>query len=158
MSIIEKDPVCGMVVDAHNIEITYAGVRYAFCSKQCCARFESNPNLYIGHPGHKAPKQKGVQLIKQRQFKLDQPLSQLDANVLAKELNALMGIRKVHIEDVTIDVIYDLMEITAELIEERMVEIGMKLGDAWTRRLRRGLIHMLEETEVSSMEELPRKY
>jgi hypothetical protein len=69
-----------------------------------------------------------------------------------------MGIHKVHIVDMTIDVIYDLMEVTAEQIEERLVCIGIKLGDAWPRRLRRGLIHMLEETEVSSMEELPRKY
>lgn len=31
MSIVEKDPVCGMVVDVHKFEITYAGVHYAFC-------------------------------------------------------------------------------------------------------------------------------
>jgi YHS domain-containing protein len=158
MSIVEKDPVCGMVVDAHDIEITYADVHYAFCSRQCCDRFEQNPHLYIGHPGHKAPKQKGVQVIKNRCFTLEQSLSPIEASVLTSELNALMGIHKVHIVDMTIDVIYDLMEVTAEQIEERLVCIGIKLGDAWTRRLRRGLIHMLEETEVSSMEELPRKY
>lgn len=158
MSIVEKDPVCGMVVDAHKIEITYAGVRYAFCSKQCCERFETNPHLYVGHPGHKAPKQKGVQIVKQRRFKLDQSLSQPDAKVLAKELNGLMGIRKIHVEGMNIDVVYDLMQVTAEQIEERLVDIGIKLGEEWTGRLRRGLIHLLEETEVSSMEEVPRKY
>ena len=35
MSLIGKDPVCGMLADAHKIEIAYAWVRYAFCSEQC---------------------------------------------------------------------------------------------------------------------------
>jgi YHS domain-containing protein len=158
MSIIEKDPVCGMVVDAHKIEKVYAGIHYAFCSNQCRERFEANPHLYIGHPGHKAPKQRGLQVVKRRRFKLEQSLTPLDAKVLSKELDGMMGIREVHVEDMIIDVTYDLMEATAEQIEARLVEIGIKLGEEWPERLRRGFIHILEETEVSSMEELPRKH
>jgi YHS domain-containing protein len=158
MSLVEKDPVCGMVVDAGKIKVTYAGVSYNFCSNQCRERFEANPHLYIGPPGHKAPKQNGVQLLKRRHFKIEQSLSIPDAKVLATELNDMMGVRNIHMEGMDISVTYDLMEVTAEQIEDRMVEIGIKLGKEWTQRLRRGLIHLLEETEVSSMEELPQKY
>ena len=158
MSILEKDPVCGMVVDGHKIEITYIEVRYVFCSNQCRERFEANPHLYIGHPGHKAPKQKGVQVVKRRLFKLEQSLSQPDAKVLAKEVYDMMGVRQIHIDGMDIEVTYDLIEVTAEQIEDRMVEIGVKLGEEWSQRLRRGFIHLLEETEVSSMEELPDKH
>lgn len=158
MSVLEKDPVCGMGVDEPKVEITYAGIHYVFCSNQCRDRFEANPHLYIGHPGHKAPKQKGVQVIKRRLFKLEQSLSSTDAKVLAKELHEMMGIRKIHIEDMDIEVTYDLIEATAEQIEDRMVNIGIKLGEEWSQRLRRGVIHLFEETEVSSMEELPHKH
>jgi hypothetical protein len=50
------------------------------------------------------------------------------------------------------------MEATAEQIETRLVEIGLKLGEKWPERLRRGFIHAMEETEVSSMEELRHKH
>lgn len=158
MSVLEKDLVCGMGVDEPKVEITYAGVHYAFCSNQCRDRFEANPHLHIGHPCHKAPKQKGVQVIKRRLFKLEQSLSSTDAKVLAKELDEMMGIHKIQIDGMNIDVTYDLMEATAEQIEGRMVDIGIKLGEKWTQRLRRGVIHILEETEVSSMEEIPQTH
>lgn len=158
MSVKEKDPVCGMTIEDSKIETTYAGIHYAFCSKQCLDRFEANPHLYIGYPGHKAPKQKGVQVIKQRTFKLEQTLLPTDAKVLARELYEMMGIRKIHIDGMDIEVTYDLVEATAEQIEDRMVKIGIKLGGEWPQRLRRELIHLFEETEVSSMEELPSKH
>lgn len=158
MSIVDKDPVCGMVVDAHKIEIVYAGIHYAFCSNQCRERFEANPHLYIGHPGHKAPKQRGVQVVKQRRFKVEQSLTPLEAKLLIEDLHGMMGIREVHVDDMVIDVTYDLMEATAEQIEERLAEAGLKLGGDWPERLRRGFVHFLEENEVSSMEELPHKH
>lgn len=158
MSTILKDPVCGMVVDEYKVETSYEGIHYAFCSKQCLERFESNPHLYIGHPGQKAPKQKGVKLVKRRCFKLEQSLSISDAKVLANELYDMMGIQNIHINDMDIEVTYDLMEATAEQIEDQMVKIGIKLGEDWPQRLRRGFIHLLEETEVSSMEEAPQMH
>lgn len=158
MSIIEKDPVCGMVVDAHKIEIVYAGIHFAFCSNQCRERFEANPHLYIGHTGHKAPKQRGVQVVKRRHFKVEQSLTTMEAKLLIEDLRSLMGIREVHVDDMAIDVMYDLMEVTAEQIEGRLAETGLRLGEEWPERLRRGFVHFLEETEVSSMEELPRKH
>jgi YHS domain-containing protein len=151
-----KDPVCGMVVDEHKIVTSYEGVHYVFCSNQCQERFESNPHLYIGHPGHKAPKQEGVKLVKIRRFKLEHSLSLSDAKVLANELYDMMGIMNLQINDMDIEVTYDLMEATAEQIENKMVEIGINLGEKWAQVLRREFIHLIEETEVSSMEEEPK--
>lgn len=160
MSVNEKDPVCGMLIDFQTYETIYAGARYIFCSDQCRERFIHNPHLYIGQPGQKAPKQRGVEILKHRHFKLEQPLSISDTNVLKNELFEMMGIRRVEIELADIYVTYDLIEASAEQIESKLVDIGIKLGEEWSQRLRLGLIHMLEETEVSSLEELPksRKY
>lgn len=155
MSIIAKDPVCGMLVDAHTIEIVYAGIHYAFCSKQCRERFVANPHLYVGYPGHKAPKQRGIQVVKRRRFRLEHLLSPLESELLTEDLQGMMGVRKVHVDDMMIEVTYDLMEVTAEQIEARLVEIGLRLGEEWPERLRCGFIHFLEESEVSGLEEPP---
>jgi YHS domain-containing protein len=42
------DPVCGMKVDEKNApaETEFAGKKFSFCSEQCRARFEQNPEQY----------------------------------------------------------------------------------------------------------------
>lgn len=155
MSIVDKDPVCGLIVDAHKIETVYAGIHYAFCSDQCRERFEANPHLYIGSPGHKAPRQRGVQVVKRRRFTLEQSLSLQEGELLTEDLCGMMGIREVHADGPMIEVSYDLLEVTAEQIEARLVGIGLKLGEEWPERLRRGFVHFLEESEVSGLEEPP---
>lgn len=51
-----KDPVCGMQVGADSgYTKVHAGTRYWFCSKDCLARFEAEPDKYLaatGHGGH----------------------------------------------------------------------------------------------------------
>lgn len=155
MSIEDKDPVCGMFVGEPAIETTYAGIRYRFCSDQCHERFVANPHLYIGFPGHKSPRQRDMQLMKRRRFRLEHPLSALEIKLLTNELRSMMGIREVHVDGLEIAVIYDLMLATAEQIETHLVGIGLKLGGEWSERLRRGFIHFLEESEVSGTEEPP---
>jgi len=54
-----------------------------------------------------------------------------------------------------IEVTYDLMQVIAQQIEAQLFEIGLKLGEEWPERLRRGFIHFLEETEVSGLDEPP---
>jgi len=146
-----------MIVEAHTIEIVHSGILLAFCSNQCRERFLANPHLYIGYPGHMAPKQKGVQVVKRRHFRLEQPLTSLQRDLLTHDLRSMMGIREVHIDDMLIEIemTYDLMVVTAEQIEARLAEIGLKLGEEWPERLRRGFVHFLEEFEVSGLEELP---
>lgn len=151
-----KDPVCGMEVDARAFETIYLDVHYAFCSRQCQERFAANPHLYIGVPGEKAPKQMGMAVIKQRRFQLDQPLSTAGANLLGEELRSMMGIQMVDIQGDTLTITYDLIQATAEQLEAKMMEVGMKLGEGWAERLRRGFVHYLEECEVGSLEVNPR--
>lgn len=154
-SIVYKDPVCGMIVEAHTIEIKYSDFHFAFCSNQCRERFLANPHLYIGYPGHKAPKQRGVQVVKRRHFRLEQPLTSLECDFLTNDLRNMVGIHEVHVDGTLIEIAmtYDLMVMSAEQIEARLAEIGLKLGEEWSERLRRGFVNFLEEFEVLGLEE-----
>ena len=152
-----RDPVCGMSVSPTQFETIFEGIHYAFCSAQCRERFVANPHLYIGMPGEKAPKQKGVELFKQRRFQLDTPLTSQDAAMLAEALGAMMGVKAIEIQgDVTVTITYDLLQTTASQLEAKMVEVGAKLGDGWSERLRRSFVHYIEECEVENLEVHPR--
>ncbi|MGA9163716.1 MAG: YHS domain-containing protein [Thiobacillus sp.] len=153
MSATVKDPVCGMEVAPAQFETIYEGLHYAFCSEQCRQRFATNPHLYIGVPGEKAVRQKGVELFKRRRFQLDAALDAPGAAVLTEALGAMMGVKIVEIEDGnTVTITYDLIQATAEQLEAKMAEVGAKLGAGWAERLRRGFVHYMEETEVGNLE------
>lgn len=148
-----RDPVCGMDVPPTQFEMIFEGIHYAFCSEQCRERFVANPHLYIGMPGKKAPKQKGVELFKQRRFQLDTPLTSQDAAILAEALGAMMGVKAIEIQgDVTVTITYDLLQTTASQLEAKMVEVGINFGDGWSERLRRSFVHYIEECEVDNLE------
>jgi len=156
MSTTVKDPVCGMEVDPTQFETAFEGLQYAFCSEQCRQRFAANPHLYIGVPGEKAARQKGVELFKRRRFRLDVPLAAQDAEILTKELGAMMGVKAIEIEDGnTVAITYDLIQATADQLEAKMAEVGAKLGAGWAERLRRGFVHYMEECEVGNLEVHP---
>ena len=158
MSIASKDPVCGMFVDAYKIEFVYAEVHYAFCSEQCQERFVANPHLYIGYAGHKAPKLRGIQALKWRRFKLEHALSSLECEQIIKGLRLMMGVRKVHVNNMILEITYDLMEVTAEQIENRLVQVGLNLGEEWPERLRRSFINFVEEFEILGLDEPPNHF
>lgn len=153
-----KDPVCGMDVTPGQFETVYAGIHYAFCSEQCRQRFVANPHLYVGVPGEKAPKQIGVELLKRRRFRIDAPLAAQGAVIFAKELGAMMGVKGVEIQGDTVTITYDLLQATAEQLEAKMAEVGVKLGEEWAERLRRGFVHYIEECEVENLEVHPRHW
>ena len=46
---MEKDPVCGMLVDAPRAvgQRTAAGKTYYFCSANCLAKFDAKPGRYV---------------------------------------------------------------------------------------------------------------
>lgn len=156
MSATVKDPVCGMEVAPAQFETIFEGLHYAFCSEQCRQRFVANPHLYIGVPGEKAPRQKGEELLKRRRFQLDTPLASQGAVILIDELSAMMGVKAVAIlDDNTVIITYDLIQATAEQLEAKMVEVGVKLGEGWAERLRRGFVHYTEECEVGNLEAYP---
>jgi Cu+-exporting ATPase len=49
-SIVQRDPVCGMSVDANDVEetSTYQGKTYYFCSPECKTKFDQRPSQFIG--------------------------------------------------------------------------------------------------------------
>ena len=53
------------------------------------------------------------------------------------------------------EITYDLMEVTAEQIEKRLVEMGVSMGEEWPERLRRSFINFVEELEISGLDEPP---
>ena len=147
-----KDPVCGMQVEPHMYVTEYLQSRFAFCSIQCRDRFLANPHLFIGFPGQKAPKQEGLEVLKQRRLNVARFLSPSQADSLIGSLQAMMGIKSITVNVDKIEITYDLLQITAEQIEAKMTEIGVDLGEGWMEQLYRAFIHYEEEVEVGSLE------
>ena len=147
-----QDVVCGMQVKSGSHQLVHLGMPYSFCSRQCQERFLANPHLYVGMPGQKAPKQEGLSAIKRRRLRLAQPLSPEQERALGDALLTMMGIRSISIEGDSIVIVYDLLQATAEQIEERLAEIGVRLGEGWTERLRRAFVHYEEECEAGNLE------
>ena len=152
MSELVRDPVCGMMVEDGQHATEYLKIAHSFCSLQCRERFLANPHLYVGMAGQKAPKQEGLSAIKRRRLRLAQPLSPGQERALGDALLTMMGIRSISIEGDSIVIVYDLLQATAEQIEERLAEIGVRLGEGWTERLRRAFVHYEEECEVDNLE------
>lgn len=152
MSTLAKDPVCGMEVDREQYRTDYLGLSFAFCSEQCHQRFLANPHLYVGRPGHQAPKQAGVKVIKKRCMHFAAPLSPSEATVLAEALNAMMGVKAVRVSGDKVEISYDLLEASAEQIEAQMAALGVRMGKGWGERLRRAFAHYEEECALGNLE------
>ncbi len=147
-----KDPVCGMLVTRQLHILTYREIPYAFCSRQCLERFIAHPHLYVGQPGQKAPRQEGREVLKRRSLRLAQPLDADQTVMLAETLFMLHGIRSIDCSADMLRITYDLLQVSAEQIELRLADIGVKLGDGWTDRLRLAFVHYEEELETSGLE------
>jgi YHS domain-containing protein len=147
-----RDPVCGMQVDKHQYAIQYLEIPYAFCSRQCLERFQAHPHLYVGQPGVKAPRQEDRQVLKKRSLRLSHALARQQAVALAETLTTLPGMRQVRAEGEQLYLIYDLLQSTAEQIEEKLAEVGLGLGQGWADRLRLAFVHYEEELETSALE------
>jgi len=147
-----KCPVCHMLVPPDQRALVYQGMHFAFCSEQCRERFQVNPHLYVGVPGEKAPKQQGAQVLKQRCFRLEVPLSTEQAQMLSDAIGTMMGIQQILIEGREVRITYDLLEATAEQIEQTIGEVGTQLGGTWKERMQRALVHYTEECEAANLE------
>lgn len=152
MKVLNKDSMCGMQIVSHEYVMKYLDYSYAFCSAQCRDRFVANPHLYTGLPEQKAPKQEGLILLKSRLLHVAESLPQSQSDSLTEALQGMMGTKSVRVNGDEIRVSYDLMQATAEQIGTKMEEIGMKLGEGWSQRLRRALVNYEEELEVGSLE------
>lgn len=147
----QRDPVCGMIVNAEQFAIVYQQMHFAFCSQQCQERFLHNPQLYIGNVRHKAPGQEGYVSLKQRRLKLDRPLTPDMADRVYGAVREMMGIERIEVDGDLVKVSYDLMQATEAQIEAEIARAGAVLGHGWSERLRRALVHYREETEIESL-------
>jgi len=147
-----KDYVCHMQVPSTSFATEYAGGHYAFCSAQCKERFLANPHLYIGFPGRKAPAQEGKQVIKCRRLLLSAPLDMTQAGQIKNALLEMMGILEVCIDGDKLEIQYDLIQVTAEQIADKLALIGADLGGGWVERLKLAFINNMEEIEINSLE------
>ena len=147
-----EDPVCHMQVISTLFATEYEGCYYAFCSAQCRERFMATPHLYIGFPGNPAPAQEGKKVIKHRRLLLSAQLDAIQAERVKHALLGMMGIHEVHVEGNKIEIQYDLIQVTAEQIAEKLALIGADLGEGWIDRLKLALINNLEEIEINSLE------
>ncbi|MHB0927002.1 MAG: YHS domain-containing protein [Gallionellaceae bacterium] len=152
MNEIFKDPVCHMQVPSTSFTTEYVGGHYAFCSAQCKERFLANPHLYIGFPGHKAPAQEGIKVIKRHRLLLSAPLDAIQAEQVKQALLEMMGMHEVFIEGDRIEIQYDLIQVTAEQIADKLALIGADLGGGWMDRLKLAFINNLEDIEINSLE------
>ena len=157
MKELAKDPVCHMQVPASSFNTEYSGMTFAFCSEQCRDRFLANPHLYIGFPGHKAPAQEGIEVVKYRKIRLDCPLDVTQSQLIQDALTSMMGVQNVHIDGDNLEIRYDLAQVTAEQIENNLVSVGASLGQGWTDSLRRAFIHFEEASEIDNLEVIKNK-
>jgi len=170
---LERDPVCGMMVDEWERQVVYRGVGYPFCSEQCRERFISAPLLYVGRHGLLAPKQKGVEVIKRRCMVPASPLTQAQFVELQTALLSMMGVIAVRAVERVVDgrrepwrvegetplprcieaaeVSYDLLQATAVQIDRKIVELNATLSNGWGEKLQRDFIHYLEQCELEDL-------
>jgi YHS domain-containing protein/copper chaperone CopZ len=146
------DPVCGDLVKDATHTLGHLGVQFVFCSAQCKERFQLHPGLFVGCPGEKAPKQAGEEVIKQRCMRLAFPLMARRAAEVENCLQNLLGVKMVCISEDHVDIAYDLLLISAEEIEEKIIECGEYLGHSIRDRLERVFVHVGEQSEISSLE------
>jgi len=167
-----KDPVCEMMVSPEQHEAIHAGLRYAFCSLQCRERFVARPGLYVGVRGRRAPKQRGMRLIRQRHLSLGNTLVRDEEAALIAALREMMGVvdaryveeppaftplSQPRISEVLaaaagIEVTYDLLQATAAQLEQRVAEVGGRLRDGPGEKVRREFVHYLEDCDLADLE------
>ncbi len=70
-------------------------------------------------------------------------------------LRGLMGIDAVTVSGDTIEITYDLLQVSLEELESAITAAGTRLGEGWPERLRRALIHASEESEIEAREATP---
>lgn len=148
----QRDPVCKMWVEGNIYQQEYSDMHFAFCSAQCLERFNTNPHLYIGYPGERAPVQEGETSMKRRQLELiEVPGTRIASHIIAC-LQAMMGVEKVSITGAKLRITYDLLQATARQIESVIEGAGGRLSRSGLARLRYALIEIFETMELDSRE------
>lgn len=145
------DPVCGMTVFPNDHPLTFRAMHFAFCSEQCRERFLRHPGLYVGRPDWRPVKARGRRVTKRRRIRLEQPLAGRQAEAVRVRLEAMMGVEAVLVRGNEVEIVYDLLQATADQLEHALGEVGAELGRGWAERLRRAFVHYEEEMESENL-------
>jgi len=138
--------VCGMAVDISVPTLEYHKMYFHFCSNQCRVTFIAHPNLY----SVVSTKQR-KEILKRRTMILAKPLDEKSTDLLISQLIEMMGVKEVTVEGCKIHISYDLLQVTRQQVENRLVEVGIKLGSDWMERLRSAWVHDSEENELDNL-------
>ena len=141
-----------MSVSSRTYSVDFRGLELWFCSSQCQGRFNQRPNLFIGDPQHgKAAKQQGVKVKKRRKLQLDLPDSVVVQEGLISLLKSLMGVEHVTLFSNTLEIEYDLLQVSLEDIEKAISEMNLEVDQSWINKLRDAFTHLNERTELDSL-------
>jgi len=145
-------PVCEMVVTKDDIFHCFRGIDFWFCSEHCKTRFIKYSSVFVGDPQHgKSAKQQGARVIKMNKITLIEKPDTVIAGRVINNINQLMGVDFVEIEADQILVIYDLLQVSLEDIENATVLAFGKLSSSITERIKRTIIHYNEECELGNI-------
>jgi YHS domain-containing protein len=146
-----------MEVSAAFFTQTYRGLELYFCSEQCEQRFRQRPKLYIGDPQHgKAAKQQGVEIPKHRKIHLKLPDNAQLKNQLVNKLQSMMGVKQLSLFSDTLEIDYDLVEVSLDEIKHAIVTMELQLDQSLIDKLHDSLLTLSESTELDSLSH-PRK-
>ena len=147
---IEKKtcPVCGMDAGGSDIIGEHLGIEYHCCSAQCRENFLARPTLYVGR---QAVSLAGKTVIKRRTFLLEHAVEEDMQYQLTDALQQMMGVRDVRVDGREVSITYDLLEATAEQLEQAISDTGAALGSGWAARLKHGWMEYTEENELDNL-------
>ena len=93
-----------------------------------------------------------MEVLKRRRLHLDPARSSEQALFLSDALATMAGVKRVFAEGDKLEITYDLLQVTAEQIEDKIAEICLCLGDGWLERIHYAFVHYQEECEVGNLE------
>ncbi len=139
-------PVCGMKVGTVPITLEYHKMFFHFCSEQCRETFKDHPGLYTSKQVNDH-----VELIIRRRLRLAESLDPETSQAITEYLQALMGVKEIHLEGCSLLIRYDLLQLTLAKIECSLNEVDIELDNSWWQRLRRSWARNTEENELINL-------
>ncbi len=144
-----------MMVAEDSYPLEHLHIHYAFCSEQCRERFRRYPHLFVGDPAHgPSEKQKGRVERKAHRIKLVAAVEGTKRESLRNAVESLMGVETVDVGGDQVLVVYDLVQVSLNDIEDAIIaEIG-GIREGVTDKIRRAFIHYSEECELENLAHL----
>lgn len=145
-NLTDRCPVCGMRVESALYKTQYHKMYFHFCSEQCRETFEATPQLYAT-----GTVEKREPVPKQRNLRLPRALTSDEAKAIEVHLMALMGVTKVSFQGDSIQINYDLLQVTQARIEQELNALKVELANGWWQRVRRGWVRDAETNELANL-------